>query len=176
MIYVSIDLETTGLDPETCQVLEIGAVAQELGGKEIERFHAVIDHKELYGSPFALSMNQRLIQMIADGGAKSPYIVWRDFYSWLDDYTSEPTDRVIVAGKNFAGFDRPFIERSDPATASLFFHRVLDPAMFYMKSDDDFPPSLSDCLERAGLPNIVTHSALADAVQVRDLIEHHFSK
>ena len=29
MPYVSIDIEPTGLDPDTCQVLEVGAVADD---------------------------------------------------------------------------------------------------------------------------------------------------
>ena len=50
--YVSIDIETTGLDPETCQILEIGAVWDDWT-KPIDQlpvYHRLVYHKEYRGS------------------------------------------------------------------------------------------------------------------------------
>jgi hypothetical protein len=65
MKYISIDIETTGLDPETCNVLSIGAIIEDsanpLPYDECPKFHAAILRHELYGSPRAITMNAKLI-------------------------------------------------------------------------------------------------------------------
>ena len=65
MKYISIDIETTGLDPETCNVLSIGAIIEDsanpLPYEECPKFHAAITRHELYGSPRAITMNANLI-------------------------------------------------------------------------------------------------------------------
>jgi hypothetical protein len=51
MKYVSIDIETTGLDPATNQIVEIGAVIDELGSTEphnnLPKFRAVLIHEHM---------------------------------------------------------------------------------------------------------------------------------
>ena len=68
MIYVSIDIETTGLDENNCQILSFGAIIEDTKKKlpfeEIPKFYAVIPHKNLSGSPTALNMNKNLIEII----------------------------------------------------------------------------------------------------------------
>lgn len=69
MIYLSIDVETTGLDQERYNILSIGAIiedtAKKLSFEEIPKFHVAIDHKEVVGSLFAMNMNKQLIEYIA---------------------------------------------------------------------------------------------------------------
>ena len=65
--YVSIDIETTGLNPENCQVLEIGAVIDD-GTTPIEdcpTFHCYVDHGLILGEPFAVSMHPTILRRIA---------------------------------------------------------------------------------------------------------------
>lgn len=66
MKYLSIDIETTGLDPENNQVLSIGAIVEDTENKlpfdEIPKFHACILAEQLTGSPFAINMNRELIE------------------------------------------------------------------------------------------------------------------
>ena len=68
MKYVSIDIETTGLDREKHQVLSIGAIIEDttkkLSFEEIPKFYGLILHREIIGSPRALTMNKDLIEMI----------------------------------------------------------------------------------------------------------------
>ena len=70
MIYISIDCETTGLEPEIHQVLSISAIIEDTEKKlpfaEIPRFNAAILHREISGSPVALNMNRELIKYIAE--------------------------------------------------------------------------------------------------------------
>lgn len=68
MKYISIDIETTGLDPEKCDVLSIGAIIEDsanpLPYEECPKFHAAILRHELNGSPRAITMNADLIASI----------------------------------------------------------------------------------------------------------------
>ena len=68
MKYISIDIETTGLDPERCDVLSIGAIIEDsanpLPYEECPKFHAAILRHELNGSPRAITMNAKLIESI----------------------------------------------------------------------------------------------------------------
>jgi len=69
MRYVSIDLETSGLDPEKNQILEFGAILEDtdkcLGFDEIPKFSCIIEHKEIVGQPIALNMNVRIINILS---------------------------------------------------------------------------------------------------------------
>lgn len=170
MIYVSIDLETTGLDPDQNQVLEIGAVIQQAGGAQVDDpFHAILHWENLTGSATALAMNARLIKLIADGEGYDPQEAWRMFEQWLGPHLT--MGRIVVAGKNFASFDARFIRRAAPHLLQKFHRRVLDPRSFWTRPEDACSPSLAECLERAGLPPHNVHNAFADAMAVRDAIE-----
>lgn len=68
MKYISIDIETSGLDPENNQILSIGAIIEDTTTKlpfdKIPKFHAAIKRENLTGSLFAINMNAKLIETI----------------------------------------------------------------------------------------------------------------
>jgi hypothetical protein len=70
MKYISIDVETTGLDPERNLVLSIGAIIEDttlkLDYENIPKFNAIILHHELTGSPRAITMNKELISLMGE--------------------------------------------------------------------------------------------------------------
>lgn len=70
MIYVSIDIETSGLDHQKHKTLSIGAIIEDTEKKlpyeECPKFNAVILQNEIIGSPRALTMNKGLIAMIGE--------------------------------------------------------------------------------------------------------------
>jgi DNA polymerase III epsilon subunit-like protein len=70
MVYISVDTETSGLDPENCQLLEFGAIIEDTSKKlpfdEIPKFKRLIFNEEIKGNPFALNMNSRIISVFAD--------------------------------------------------------------------------------------------------------------
>lgn len=70
MIYVSIDIETSGLDPETNKVLSIGAIVEDttkkLSFNDIPKFNAIVLQNEIVGSPRAITMNHGIIQLMGD--------------------------------------------------------------------------------------------------------------
>ena len=71
MIYISIDVETTGLNPDSCQLLSFGAIVEDTEKKlpfhQIPKFHCAILREErdiLRGELYALNMNRDLIEKI----------------------------------------------------------------------------------------------------------------
>jgi len=70
MVFTSIDIETTGLDPEKCSTLSIGAIIEDTTKKlpfdELPKFNAIILQRELSGSPRALTMNKEIIKMMGE--------------------------------------------------------------------------------------------------------------
>lgn len=181
--YVSIDLETTGLNPETCQILEIGAIIDDWVSpiEKLPRFHCYVIHKQIKGEPFALAMNAEILRLIANHEVHGhlqflkPDQVGRQFAFWLAGNGIK--GKVLAAGKNFAGFDLPFLLKlSDydcPFRDSVkFHHRCFDPGsmLFNPKLDLDGPPDTKTCMERCGIPGDVKHTALEDAEAVIKMI------
>jgi hypothetical protein len=68
MKYLSIDIETSGLDHEKNNVLSIAAIIEDtekkLPWEEVPKFHVAIVRQEITGSPRAINMNAKLIEYI----------------------------------------------------------------------------------------------------------------
>jgi len=66
--YVSIDIETTGLDPATCQTLEIGAVIDDWTRPldQLPVFRRVLAWEQVTGSPYAMALNTDLLRFIGN--------------------------------------------------------------------------------------------------------------
>jgi hypothetical protein len=216
MKYISIDIETTGLDPQTCQILSIGAVIEDTNNKlpvkELPRFHGVIKRENINGSIFAINLNKDLIEAIKDySEARTPELkedvelrfgakfyhedeIVEALYQFCyrnglvppDPYFLDKTIKVVddipyftlssnmpkvylnCAGKNFAGFDKKFLELL-PRWKQVFSirSRVLDPGILFVDwKNDESVPSLLECKQRAGIDGIVTHNAVEDAMDV----------
>lgn len=183
MRYVSIDIESTGLDPEHDQILEFGAVIDDLHSPidALPRFRAVLDWDRVSGQPFALQMNARVLKEMCDlqkersQGGKPKALVKPDslgfaFRSFLEQngYERGKGDRVdvVCAGKNFGGFDRLFLDGLRWQRWISPHRRVLDPTSMFATAQDDLPPSLDECLRRAGFDKTVDHTAIGDALDV----------
>ena len=172
--YVSIDLETTGLYHDRHQILAIGA--KKRSGEEFQRY---VMWEEIYGSPFALKMNAAILQR---DDAVPIRIALMDFGAFLGfeanphlsriEFQRGQPRKIVAAGKNFHGFDRPFLESARFPVRQVFHYRSLDPAAFFLEPDDVEPPSLQECLKRAGLEGkFVAHDVLDDARAVDALLE-----
>jgi DNA polymerase III epsilon subunit-like protein len=179
MQYVSIDLETTGLQPTWCQVLEIGAIIDD--GKssidDLPSFHCYVVHPQILGEPYALFMNAEILRIISDPEAHPdklfcfPEHVVTAFGSWLGQNGVDVTSPIKCAGKNFGSFDRQFLERLPEFAKYLrLAHRSIDPGSMYLEQDDDRVPSTEVCARRAGVEIVDQHHALADARLVVQLI------
>jgi oligoribonuclease (3'-5' exoribonuclease) len=225
MLYLSIDVETTGLEKDRYQILSIGAILEDttkkLSFEEIPKFHVAILHNEITGSPFALNMNKKIIEAIVqyqtakDQDEKNDLVqmtgmhfyqedqVVEGFYRWLYDngvvefdmekfksqmvklengkaypmLTSKMKPVTInVAGKNFASFDKHFLERLPRWQQVIRIRqRIIDPSVIFTNwTDDKAIPSLYECKQRAKIEGIVTHDALEDAWDVIQLLRTQY--
>jgi DNA polymerase III epsilon subunit-like protein len=192
MIYISIDIETTGLDWEKCQILEFGAVLEDTNNvlplEDLPTYHAYIKHPggNLFGNIFALNLNADIIEKLNNEKVYSKQFTYLnvdeladDFLAWLNlqgiaiDVKHSKSEtiysaKINVAGKNFNGFDRYFLDRVPGFSKKIKMRtRVIDPAVLYVDwNNDDALPSLDQCKERANIDGVVTHLAVEDALDV----------
>src|SRR4051794_27537560 len=131
MKYAAIDLETTGLNPETDQILSIGIVLdldQTKRLDELPKLKLLIMHDRIVGNPFAIQMNHQIIERIARNAPQENEVqitesdIDRHIYGFAGDYGAlTAKGKLTCAGKNFASFDRPFLQ----AAVTRDFHTPL---------------------------------------------------
>ena len=202
MKYLSIDIETTGLDPLNDQLLSFGAIIEDtenlLPFDEIPKFHVAIKRNRIEGNLYAINMNKNLIETInlymgttnldekigivkktGMNFYKEEDIVDK-FRQWLREnefiHMYDGIKNLTVAGKNFATFDKLFIERL-PKWNQYFRirQRIIDPAILYVDwKNDDSLPGLSTCKTRAKLNPNVTHNAIEDAWDVIEILRLNY--
>lgn len=183
MKYVSIDIETTGLNPENCQILEFGAILEDTAKRfpflDLPRLKLYIKHHEIHGEPYAIALNSSIIQNIAVGlisdeinvknlnivGCVEPQRITGIFELWIDHHWAQ-LGKLNVAGKNYAGFDSLFLNKLPFWNTINFHHRVLDPGPMFVRATDESIPNLEECLKRAECVGHVTHTAIEDAWDV----------
>ena len=94
MIYVSIDIETSGLDHEKHKVLSIGAIIEDTEKKlpyeECPKFNAIVLQNEIIGSPRAIRT--------------WPMPQWRIFYRLRMD--CDPTGKIKLRLISRIGLER----------------------------------------------------------------------
>ena len=179
MKYVSVDLEMTGLDEETCQIIEIGAVVDDTSHEtpidKLPTFHCYVTHPVYQGEPFALHMHadtfNKLHHRPEGWRYESVDNIAMAFQSWVEKHFEGK--RATIAGKNFMSSDMNFLKKLPRFEKTQFKHRCIDPAMkFWRPKTDKEIPNLKTCMERAGIPGEVTHTALEDAFQVIKLLRY----
>lgn len=194
MLYLSLDIETTGLNPKTCDIVQFAAVLDDLSNPQpldkLPKFQTFLTKKNFNGEPFALSMHPQIFRKIADAQQKhieenefgDRFMRIKDLPTALQLFLSGngvPEDpksgryKITLAGKNVAMFDFPFLKKKIKNWGNItFLHRVLDPAVLYWQPGDRVLPDSKLCMERAGLTGEVAHTALEDALMVVKLIRH----
>lgn len=156
--YLALDIETTGLDVEKSQVLQIGWVIDDgispVGS--LERGSVIVKRKTIsYGEPYALAMNQWLFQQMEMKTPKYPVKNFlRAFYEDLQkavlttsklayDFDvangeKRPSERVQIAGKNAGSFDWPIIINNWKAKEFPSHHNLEELGQFQKKVDHRF--------------------------------------
>lgn len=112
--FVVFDLETTGLNPEECEITEIGAVKIE-NGEITERFSSFAKPK----NPIPEEV-ERLTNITNEMVANAPRVedVIYDFYDW--------SRGCIISGYNIIGFDMKFLKKVADRLSLKFDNEVID--------------------------------------------------
>lgn len=223
MKYLSIDIETTGLDTVNDQILSIGAVIEDTNQpknfEDIPKFHGVIKRNRIEGGLYAINLNRDLLETMnqyactEDQSERDDIVnftgmqfydekeIVEDFYYWLAENGMVDIDtpnggyitvrngktlpaitnktkpiHITAAGKNFATFDKLFLERL-PRWKQLIKirQRILDPSILFVDwKNDESLPSLPLCKKRAGFDEHVSHNALEDAWDVVELLRKEY--
>lgn len=199
MMFLAIDIETTGLDPHKHSITEFAAILTNLRGTEPpKRFYAYMDPEGMVWSQYCLGLHAQWLSTVLEARKAKKWeannvpifpdtkTLIEKFTQWLFVECSWPVPKdgkwktLVPAGKNFASFDRRFLDAA--GFPSMFKHRTLDPMMLYVKPEDDVPPGLDVCKLRAIEQGckfdspLVAHTAMEDAEDVVKLLHHRFAK
>lgn len=179
--YISIDIETTGLNSDKCQIIQFGAVIDDfitpIENLPKLNLYVLSYNNSYYWELYAYEMNFEIFQEIKKmhkTGSEKPYVINNDlkytFYEWLIE--NNYNQKILIAGKNFAGFDKHFLDKlnffdCDYNDKFKFSRRYLDVgSMYYNPKIDCDIPDLTECAKRAGFKINNLHQAIDDAITV----------
>jgi len=193
MKYISLDIETTGLNKDRHQIIQIAAVVDDLSRfaplDSLPKFSAFVKWDTLQFDEFALGMHVKsglLGRLFADTSKKGIDETILNLTAFLEMYYPiKEKEKYNVGGKNVAGFDIPFIRAAGrhqfPGAGAThirllvdsFSHRVIDPAVYFTDFvTDKAVANLELCKQRAGIGGTVSHDALDDALDVVKVVRH----
>ena len=160
---VVFDIETTGLDPDICEITEIGAVKIS-HGEITEQFSTLIKPN----SPIPLEV-QKLTNITNEMVATAPKIesVIRDFYNWAQG--------CILSGYNVIGFDMKFITKAARKVSLVFDNEIIDTMIVVKQSSLRLSNyKLSTVVKALNVKLIGAHRAYNDAyATAKVLMEMH---
>ena len=185
MRYVALDIETTGLDPDYCQILQVAAVVDDWpanrtshdGGElpigRLPTFEAILRHEVMHGEPIALTMNAELIETIGRcpvnehtsvpisyrNRSVPVFFVRAQLFEALRHFLSAHLGKppYVAAGRNVAGFDLQFFPED---ARRLFHYRLLDVSSMAMGAR----PALWQADRLPSCDKIIDHPAAHDAL------------
>ena len=129
MKYVSCDIESSGIIPEKCNVIQFGAVIDDLANpkplNELPRFEVLLEWNEYKAdSTWALGHHKKLWDKLETYknkpeeekeavGIIKPWDLGKTFLYWLlnNKVIEKQGEPINVAGKNFGTFDWKHLEQ-----------------------------------------------------------------
>lgn len=150
-LYVVFDVETTGLDYETDELVEIGAVKIQ-NGTIVSRFSTLIKPKKPI-PPIATAINNITNAMVAD--SPNVDVVMRDFYRFTRD--------AKMIGYN-VGFDQRFVQKAAKNQGLSFDNEFIDVLPLAKAKLKLTRYKLTDVVKRLEINLDDAHRALADSL------------
>ena len=188
--FLSIDAESTGLEKQKVEVLEVGYVLDDLVNPvaTLPKKCMVLKHASYgFSTAYALKLNARLIDAQLDPAvvklsarqvfetllADTKYVAGA-CANWDESMKQRPVKKVSYAGKNVVGFDIPLLtsfflrngmtEAEIAGWQSFIHYRSMDAgSIFYPRFG--YVPGLDEINKMTGR-NAVSHNALEDALDV----------
>lgn len=185
IIYASVDIETTGLDPENHQVLQFGVVLDDLRSplEHLPKMELlIVPDGDIKGDPFALHMNADLLRRIArirSGVYEEPYAdmvgLGDVFCEFMQSHGWDFTRKLLIVGQNYGSFDHQFLKRDGVFNHLKLNHRFVSAGnMFWNPYQDGANvPDLRESWRRAfgeEMPVEGQHTALSDALRVVQVV------
>ena len=152
--YVALDLETTGLDLENDEIIEIGAVRFD-AGDVIDSFQTLVNP----GRPISPPVVE--LTGITDEAVRSAPPIW-SVGPALEDFLGDSP----VVGQNVLGFDIQFLRRAGVRHSESVYDTHLLAEMLLPGLSDYGLASLCECF---GIAQEVRHRAVEDAEAARML-------
>lgn len=124
-VYVWLDLETTGLDEETCQIIEVAAIITTESFEPLEEYQSVINpgtSLAYHGAAFGFHKRSGLADEVANGIPL--HEAEEDLLSLIMRY--EPVKKRAYLSGNSVHFDRKFLNKYMPSVIEHLTHRHLD--------------------------------------------------
>ena len=155
--WVWVDLEMTGLDPETCGIIEIAVIVTDEYLNELGEYHSIVSQPDALLEqmvPFVKQMHTKngLIKKVKASNAQLADVE-QNALALLKELI--PPNKGILAG-NSVWQDRRFLHKYMPKFESYLHYRQIDVSSIkvlanaWHPSDGTPPPKVSD------------HTALAD--------------
>ena len=165
--YIAFDLETTGLDVETEEIIEIGAVKVK-DGKVVDRFMEFIKPEKAITAAIT-NITGITNEMVAT--ARSAEAVIKDFVSFCEDY--------VLVGHNIQ-FDYKFSKRFAAKFGLPFEKKGIDTLKIARVVHKDMESkSLGTLCEHYQIVNPAAHRAYYDALATAKLYQtlaHYFGE
>lgn len=160
--YICLDLETTGVSPYSCSIIEIGAV-KVVDGKEVDRYTQLID-PQCALNPFITNLTG-ITNAMLDGQPTAERVL-PDFFQWVG------RDALIV-GHN-VNFDVNFLyDHGMRVMGTPFANDFVDTMRI---SRTLYPRErhhrLLDLIQRFDIADTEEHRALSDALQTVECYEY----
>jgi len=158
--FIAMDLETTGLDIYNDQILQVGLVAFDKEGIKNKEVYYV-KHDRIYGQPYALAMNQKILYKISKGEDCHTWDCVDDFiYLFVDNNCAK---KPIPVGFNVGPFDLAFLNHwASPNNKDRFHHRCIELGTVFAHTETGLPMTSTEALKKY-LNKEVSHDALEDA-------------
>lgn len=126
-----IDLETTGLDQNECEILEVAAIVTDKNLKEVDRYHSVVHQLE----PTLRTMNQWCRDTHTKSGLLADVRASVQSLEQVENGLLEliqanfGNEKAILAGSS-VHFDKKFIDKHMPKVAARLNYRIIDVSSF----------------------------------------------
>lgn len=155
--FVVFDVETTGLDPENCEIIEIGAV-KICGGQIIEKFQTLVKPTSEI-TPLITEITGINMELVENSPAIEPVI--KDFFLFAKD--------CVLSGYN-VNFDMKFIQKAGRENGIKFENEVQDVMSLARQKVRAGNYKLSTIVKTLNLTLDNAHRAFFDALATAEIL------